>query len=915
MNLWTKLKLLPRVGFRKRKFEAEMEEEMRLHLDLKTQANIDAGMNPRAARYAALRQFGWTESLKETCRERRGMRGLEYFLADFRFGGRRLGKHRGFAALAVLTLALGLGANTTMFSVINAFMWRRIAVDEPDRLVGIYDGDRRNPAGWHAFSYANYLGLRDRNTVFESVLAHQMPVVGLREGNATRKVLVDLVSANFFSTLGVRPTRGRAFSPEEESNPLPVAVVSHAYWKRGGFDPELVGKTLQINAIAFTVIGIAPEPFTGLTAMVSPEMWLPLGVHDLISNGAWNGTGGALRDPHNHSLLVLGRLKAGQTLERAQSQLRVLGEQLEQASPTGNQDRYFTARKLSPLGVSVQPMEDSSLALLPVMLMLLSILVLLIVCLNLANMMLAEGESRRREIAVRLALGGGRARILRQLLTEAFALSLLGGSLALLLTFWIDRLLVTSLQSIAPFRLVLPTQPDWRTLAAALGFCVLSTMMFGLAPARRLLSLDLLHDLKEQPGTDSGRGRGGHLAPCHSLAVAQIALSLAFLTAAGLFLRSTWKASHANPGFPLDHGLYVELTAGQAGYDEARGRQVLLAVAERLRQTPGVSSVSLASSIPFSDETPNTPVLRAGASGKPEFAGHSVVGTDYFKTLGVPLLRGREFTRAEVETTTAPRVAIIDEDLARRLWPGGDALGQFIQLGVPPPRAESANPAEPAPELQIVGLVPSLKMEIFDPHPTPRVYEPFGQQYRATMLVHVKEERLDHPAEAGLLNAVRNEVRAVDQHLAILTLSTLEDHLKTNPQLWLARAWTRMFLGFGALALFLAVVGVYGLNACLVARRTREIGIRLALGARPGDVLWMILRGGSRLALIGVSLGLLLAAATGKILSAWLYQVGAFDPLVFSVVPLLLAAVTLAACYLPARRAARLDPMAALREE
>jgi len=553
-------------------------------------------------------------------------------------------------------------------------------------------------------------------------------------------------------------------------------------------------------------------------------------------------------------------------------------------------------------------------------------IVLLIACLNLANMLLARGTARRKEFAIRAAIGGGRLRILRQLLTEGLMLSLLGGVAGLFLAYWATTLLASSLNQMLALGamsmdIVLHAVPDPRVLAATMGFSVFATLVFGLGPSWRLSRSDVLGELKESSGEDRGAGhRRGLLNRRSLLVVGQMALSLMLLTAAGLFIRGAQNAANADPGFRMDNSLVLEIDPSLVGYDETRGRETYRALLDRLRGVPGIESVSVAATVPFGNVVLTQRVLRAGEtptatdSVDPEQAGtavgarFNVVGSEYFDTLGVPLLRGRLFSRAEAEADSGPRVAIVDELLARRLWPDGEPLGERIRF--------TGDDAEDAPrEMEVVGIVPTLRDDLFTSELPPHVYVPFGQDYRANMSVHLRFPDQQQDATSTLLRSVRTEVRDFDERLPVLTLTTLQDQLAGSAGLWLFRTGADLFTAFGALALFLAVVGIYGVRAYTVARRSREIGIRMAMGATTRDALWLVLREGLSLILVGIVLGVVLAALLAKLLSAMLYEVGAMDPLVFTVAPLLLAAVSLLACLIPARRAARVDPMVALRYE
>lgn len=842
---------------------------------------------------------------------------------DFRFACRQLLKNPGFSAVAILVLTFAIGGTSAMFSIINALVMRPLAVKSPEELVRIYAKDKKPGGRYRSFSYQNYVHLREQKTAFQEVLAFSMTLVGVPEGDTTRRTFGALASANYFKTFGVRLAAGREFRPEEEQpgSAVPVVVVSHSYWKRTGADPALIGQSIRINSRAYQVVGIAPEFFAGTSSLLSPEFWLPLGMYEAVVNDFMNEQKLRLDNPTNHCLMLVGRLKPSLTVAAAQVQLQSLARQLEETDPAANKDYALELGDLSRISINTGPQQNSQ-AGLSVLLMAMSGAVLLIACLNLANMFLARGSARRREIAIRLSLGGGRTRIMRQLLTEGFLLSLLGGIGGLLLAYWATHLLVASLAPKLSFMaIVFDPSPDWRVLTATLGFCLLSTLLFGLGPAWKLSGGDVAGDLKEQVG-DSFHGKASQsiIAPRSLLVVGQIALSLALLTAAGLFTRGAINAARANPGFSLENLILVEMDAGLASYDEAQGRQAFLKLLERLRTLPGAKAASLAYVVPFGIFSEGRDVQRAGAASslsaekeasaneRPVGASFNIVANDYFKALGLPLLRGREFDRLEVESGSATRVAVIDEPLANKLWPGENPVGRQIQFAV-------SNPGDKPKVMEVVGVVAGVRNELGDKAPQPHVYVPFGQEYRSAMNLHLKLGSLNRAAEAGMLKTVRDTIRTVDPRLPVISVQTMRRFHAEGLVLWFVQAGARLFAIFGALALFLAAVGIYGVKAYVVARRTREIGIRMALGATTHNVLWIVLRDGLKMTSLGLGIGLILAAGVGLVLRSMLYEVKALDPLTFSAVPLFLTAVALLASYLPARRAAITNPMVALRYE
>ena len=847
-------------------------------------------------------------------------------LQDVRYGLRTLAKQPGFTMTAVLVLGLGIGANTAIFSFINGMLFRPLAVEAPGELAHLYNQDTRRPDSFRGFSYPNYRDLRERTTVFADLMARDLTLVGLSEGETTRRVFAEIVSSNYFETLGVRLFRGRAFSPAEEApgSAIPVAIVSNRHWSRAGSDPEMVGRAIRVNGQPFAVVGIAPRDFTGVTALAAPEIYLPLGVENTLVKNAFDQQERTLDDRDNHRLFVIGRLRAGIRPVEADPELKLAALQLERGFPSANQGYTIIARPLPRLSTNTSPTQETELSVVSVMLMAMAGVVLLIACLNLANMMLARGTARRKELAIRAALGGGRGRILRQLLTEGLLLSLVGGALGLLLAYWTTTLLGSSMNEVLArssisMDVVLHAAPDLRVLLATLAFCVFSTLAFGLAPAWRLSRPDVLGDLKEGGGEGRGSGEGrGLVFRRNLLVVGQMALSLALLTVAGLFIRGAHNAAAADPGFGLVNGLLLEVDPGLAGYDEARGREAYRAILDRVRGLPGVQAVSVAATVPFGNVVLGKSVQRAGAEPAAPPAGgasatdtgvgaaFNAVGADYFATLGVPLLRGRAFTRAEAESESAPPVAMVDELLAGRLWPGEEAIGRAIRF--------AGRDGDGFPDqIEVVGVVPTLRDDFFSSQPRPHVYMPFAQAYQSGMNLHIRLSGDQGALASTLLRTIRAEIRALDEHIPILTLATAKDHMAGSVGLWLFQTGARMFTTFGALALLLAVVGIYGVKAYTVARRGREIGIRMALGATAGDALWLILREGLWLTLAGMGLGAALAALLARLLGSMLYQVSALDPLVFTAAPLLLASAAMLACYLPARRAATVDPMTALR--
>jgi predicted permease len=832
---------------------------------------------------------------------------------DIRYAMRMLVATPAFTLTAVAVLALGIGANTAVFTIVNELLFRPLPGQGDGRLVGLYSRRATPEGGYRAVSWPNYQDLREGTDAFEAIVAHDLTVVGLAEGDATRRVFAAVVSSNYFPVLGAAFTHGRGFSPDEEraGSNLQVAVVSHALWQRHGGDPSFVGSTLRLNGRRFAVVGVAPRGFGGTTALVSPEIWLPAGVYEMASTTFGRGaTQKRLDDRSNHAFILLGRLAPGVTLEAATARLRQQAQQLAEAFPAENRDYTFEVGRLSRTSISTNPQDDSELTTLSTLLATMSGVVLLVACLNLANMLLARGVGRRKEIAIRLAIGAGRLQVVRQLLAEALVLALLGAAAGLLVAYWAVGLLLASLVPLLPLVLTFDPAPDLRVLGATLACSVVATVLFGLGPALRVSRPDVTADLKEQQTDTAQAGRWRLLAPRHVLVVAQMALSLALLVVGGLFVRGALEVASVDPGFSLDRQLLVAIDPSLAGHDEPRGRALYARVLERVRAMPDVEAASVASAVPFGDYQEGRRVRRPGPRVEDEprvSANYTIVGAGYFATLGIPVLRGRDFTAAEeASPATGVRAAIIDEPLARRLWGDHDPLGEQIQLG-------DAEPGELPQLYEVVGIVPGMRHDLFDRELVSHLYVPHGSHYRDSMTMHVRTSATGADAEAAVLRRVRAEVRGVDERLPVLTARTFAEHRDASLLTWVVKAGARLFMAFGLLALFLAVLGVYGVRASAVARRTREIGIRMALGADRAAVLQLVLREGLQLTLAGIAIGLLLAAGAARLVASLLFRVSPFDPIVFVATALVLTLATLAASYLPARKAAQVMPMEALR--
>jgi predicted permease len=854
-------------------------------------------------------------------------------IQDFRFAFRQLGKSPSFTIAAVAVLALGIGVNTAIFSLVNTMLFKPPAYKQPSEIVQLFSQDKKDPKSFRAFSYPTFCDVRDQNTVFSGVMAHNDTVVGIGEKGNTHRTLADLVSANYFSVLGVSPAYGRSFLPEEEKpgRDQRAAIVSYTYWQKHSRDPSLLGQSLLINGRAFTVVGIMPEGFTGLMSVFSPEVWLPLGVYDETVNDLGGARTHSLADRGMDNLMVIGRLRPGVTAEAAAPALKGLAANLETAFPVEQKNQTFMTAPLFRFATSTSPAEAGPINTIGALLTVMAAVVLLVACLNLANMLLARGTARRNEIAIRLALGGSRGRIVRQLLIEGFVLALLGGVCGLLVGLWSSDLLIASLRAILPIDIVWLSGPNPAILGATLGFCVLGTICFALGPALKLSRAGVIGDLKQQAGEDVHRPRWKFL-PRNPLVVVQIAFSLALVTAAALFIRGAGNAASLDTGLHADNTFLVEIDASLGGFDQKRARDLYRTLVETFTALPGVQHASVSATVPFGTNAVRRTVQRAGvhpaADAKPATAAEGLsftpswnsVGADYFAAVGLPLIRGRAFTAAETTQSGGPAVAIIDEVLAKKLWPDGDALGQQIQFPIrenAPPENSDASSGEikRGEAIEIIGIVPATKNRLFEQEPPGSLYLPFSRGFQNDVFFFVKFASLPESREFATADLLRRTVQGVDSLLPVLELRTFAKHMNANPQLWIVRAGAALFSIFGGLALGLAVVGIYGVKAYSVARRTREIGIRMALGAQGKTVQWMILREGFAMVVAGLALGLLLALGTGKVVSSILFEVSSTDPFAFTLAPAVLALAALLATWLPARRATKISPMAALRTE
>lgn len=832
---------------------------------------------------------------------------------DVRYGMRMLGKSPGFTAIALVTLAIGIGANTIMFSVVDAMMFRPMHVKEPDRIV--YCGIR--DSGF--ITYAMYAEMRRDNPAFSDLVAHNQG--GGRStwvrGDAVKQMDLMYVSSNYFSALGVAPAYGRTFLAEEELyGAEPVVVLSYETWRKEGGDPGIVGQYVQINSRLCRIIGVAPKGFTG-TAADGPDLWLPLGAHGPVAHyNEERPTGRRAAIWDYPALMMLGRLKPGLDMPAAEARLQTLIPRLKDIESRGWKDesRVCVARP-ARLFAGDDEDERKFLPIMGMVLMGISGVVLLIACLNLASMITVQGAARQREIAIRLAIGGGRLRIIRQLFIESFLLALFGGILALIPALCGIRMLNGWLaEGTMPIHLT--TSLDVRGLAATLAFCLVATVFFGLKPAVSLSARDVISDLKESGGAAiRSTRRRWRLVPRGLSVVCQIAMSVVLVMMATLFTRTAVRATRADLGFDLRAKVVVRIDPLAGGYTKAEVATACGMLAERLRGIPGIQAVGLSAAFPVGDtDFDLSQRFIAYEPGAKEDSSTNLVekgvflydvGHGYFEAMGIPLLQGRPFNALDF-VPDAEKVVIIDEQLARKLRPDGNAVDCLIQHGW------GSN--EDLDLCRVVGIVPDQRDCAGQVMNWRHIYQPFPD-YRLPAFIHLRTSDPSPQAEAALVRSVGVQIRKIDPRLPVVSVTSLTDQHRNGGGVRQTEMTAKLATMFGTMALFLAGLGLYAVKGHMVASRTPEIGIRMALGATRRNVLAMVFRQGAASTCAGLLIGVLLAIVLARLIRAGFYGVSPMDPVSIVATVTLLALVSLLAGYIPARRAARIDPMAALRCE
>jgi len=826
---------------------------------------------------------------------------MHSFWQDLRYAARTLRNSPGFTIIAIITLGLGMAVNTTIFSVINGVLLRPLPVPHAEQIT-VLAMKQDGAQDFQRFSYPDYLDIRQQAEVFTDVFAERLTLVGLTADKKGDHCVLSRVTGNYFSALGVQPAIGRLISPNEGQTPGadPILVLGYSYWrKRFAGDRNVVGKQVEINGHSVTIVGVAPKEFHGTYAIVDVDGFVPLSA--MIGSKAGDGT--TVNDTWTHreerTLRVFGRLKPGVSVAQAQAPLHVIAQRLAEQHPDTNKGlngiQVFPERLARP-----EPDPDNTLPAVSTAFMILAGLVLLVACFNIANVLLVRATVRQREMGIRAALGAGRARLVRQHLTESLLLALLGGSAGLLLASWAAGFL-SSLPLGTDLPIQFDFQPDTRVYLFAFAAVLLTGVIVGIIPAMRVARSDINAILREG-GRGSSDGPRRHIVR-GTLVVAQVAGSLLLLIVAGLFIRSLDKAQQMYLGFNPDHILDLTVDPEQIGFNEMQGREFYYQINQRITALPGVVAVGQAFIVPMGVMSANDPVVAEGhpveLGKQPPDVMYNPVSPSYFDTLRIPLLSGRIFS--EADSKAAPDVAVINQAMAAKFWPNENPVGK---------RFSAKGPNGPFKE--VVGVVQTGKYKnVIEDPPEPFYYVPVDQNYISYRTIHV---RTSVPPES-LQRQIEAQVRELAPGIPISQVQTLSQALQGVNGFFFFRFGAQLTATMGLLGLILAVVGVYSVVSYAAAQRTHEIGIRMALGANPRDILNMVLRQSIGIVAVGIAIGLAAALAGTRAIANLIVGIKPTDPLTFGTVILLLAAIALVACWIPARRATRVSPLTALRYE
>jgi predicted permease len=884
MTWWSRL-------LRRSKMEKDLEKELRFHLDQHEADLIGQGIDPAEARRQARLALGGLDQVQEKCRDVRGTRWLEDLWQDFRYGVRMSLKQPSFTVIVIITLALGIGANTTIFSVINSLLLKSIPFPDADRLALVWGKQTNDPDSRNIVSAPNYQDWQRQNDVFTNMAIFDSAGKGynLAGSGEPERVSGVRVSSSFFEVLGVKPRLGRTFLPEEETpGKHQVVVINDGLWRsRYNADPAIVGKTIKVDSEEHTVIGVMPPEFEFQFFSAIRQLWVPI----TYTKGD--------QERGSNSFVCVARLKPNVTMEQARAQMNTIGLSLAEQYPQSNAGTSATIDPIGEYGKESQ--QTTLLTLLAV-----AGLVLLIACVNVANLLMARGAARQREFAIRAALGASRARTIRQLLTESMLLAFAGGLTGIILAIWSSSLLLKVLPGnlrAVPFRSIDAINGisiDYKVLAFTWFITCLTGIIFGLAPALIFSRRNVNEFLQE--GSRGTTGGGARLR--QGLVAVEIALALIVLTGAGLMIQSMARLLNVAPGFDPRNVLVMSMSLPQENlyYGPPAHPQFARDLQEHVGSIPGVVSVSAVSHMPIGGGGAGRGFViegqpDPGLENQPG-AGYRVICPNYFRTMGIRLVSGREF--AEQDSQNAPDVIVINEAMARQFWPDEDPLGKRIKLGA----FNSGNPW-----LTIVGISQDVKEGGLDRRPFPIFFRPYSQAAWPVMTVVVRTAS----SPTSYINPIKQALARVEPDRAASGIRTMDEVIYDSLGSW--RFPMLLLLAFSFVALTLAAVGISGVVSFSVSQRTREIGIRMALGARKGDVIRLVLNRSMVAALIGVSVGLAASFALTRFLTGLLFEVKPMDPMVLGSVTLILAGVAFIACYLPARRATKVDPMVALRQE
>jgi macrolide transport system ATP-binding/permease protein len=873
----------------RRRFDRDMQDELQFHIDARAAELQESGHSKEEALKIARREFGSTQLAREDSRQAWQFLWLEDFFSDLRVGFRMLRRNLGFSVLAVLCLTLGIGANAAVFSWIEGLLFRPYpAVAHQERLMAL-SGTSPGETGGTPLSWPDYLDLQKNSTLFDTFFVSKITGTTLSIGDRAERTIGSIVSANYFDALGVHPILGRGFLPGEDvgSKAHPVVVISYQLW-RGRFkgDPAIIGKTQRLNGVVHTIIGVMPENFRGTFVGWAMQFWVPASMEELFEAGGYK-----LEDRHARWIESYARLKPGVTAQQAQQEVSAVASRLAADYPLTNRGRGM---QLWPLWET--PFNNANTLLPTLGIMVVVVLsVLLIACANVGNLLLVRSFARRHEMTVRAAIGAGRARLLKQLLTEGLLLSAFGAAGGLAVAYWCRHALVLLFPARGGVSMYLPGALDSRVLLLTAGVCVLSTLLLGLFPAIHSSRVDLAAALKSEMGGVVSAHRKSWIRSI--LVVAQVSLSFVLLVGAGLLIQSLQKIRTASPGFSTHRVLSTAVDLVSAGYDVPRAKAFQDELIDRVGALPGVESAAFARVVPLGFISfSSSPIAVDGYNVPPEeepTIEYDEVGPGYLGTMGIPLVAGREFTRADNES--AALVAVVNETMAKQFWKDKSPIGERVQVK--------------ERWMQIVGVAADTKYESMREQPKPFFYVPRRQNFSLGGNLTIRT-----PLSAKTMaSALGREIQALDGNLALYEVITLQEQVDRSTS---AQKAAVTLLGvLSGLALLLAAIGLYGVMSCAVSQSGRELGLRMALGAGSSDLLRLVMSQGLLLTVVGLALGTAAALGLTRLLGSYLFHVSPRDPLAFASAFVVMFAAALAACLLPALRATRTDPMRALRQE